>query len=71
MNLGVLPDKGERLKTQVKELEDALESLSLTAASQPGMFLFYSFFFSTVIKTLPDPYSRMLSFLHHSVLNKK
>lgn len=35
VNLGVLPDKGERLKTQVKELEDALESLSLTAASQP------------------------------------
>ena len=36
MNVAALPDKGERLKTQVKELEDALESLSLTAASQPG-----------------------------------
>ncbi|CAN9497655.1 unnamed protein product [Ophioblennius macclurei] len=35
INVAALPDKGERLKTQVKELEDALESLSLTAASQP------------------------------------
>ncbi|XP_060909492.1 transcription termination factor 2 [Labrus mixtus] len=35
VNLAALPDKGERLRTQVKELEDALESLSLTAASQP------------------------------------
>uniref|UniRef100_A0A3Q3MGB0 Transcription termination factor 2 n=1 Tax=Labrus bergylta TaxID=56723 RepID=A0A3Q3MGB0_9LABR len=33
VNLAALPDKGERLRTQVKELEDALESLSLTAAS--------------------------------------
>uniref|UniRef100_A0AAX7V9K2 Transcription termination factor 2 n=1 Tax=Astatotilapia calliptera TaxID=8154 RepID=A0AAX7V9K2_ASTCA len=36
VNLEALPDKGERLRTQVKELEEALESLSLTAASQPG-----------------------------------
>uniref|UniRef100_A0A3B4UJ50 Transcription termination factor 2 n=1 Tax=Seriola dumerili TaxID=41447 RepID=A0A3B4UJ50_SERDU len=36
VNVAALPDKGERLKTQVKELEEALESLSLTAASQPG-----------------------------------
>lgn len=35
VNVASLPDKGERLMTQVKELEDALESLSLTAASQP------------------------------------
>lgn len=35
VNVAALPDKGERLKTQVKELEDALESLSLTAASEP------------------------------------
>ncbi|XP_031170944.1 transcription termination factor 2 [Sander lucioperca] len=35
VNVAALPDKGERLRTQVKELEDALESLSLTAASQP------------------------------------
>ncbi|KAM7406898.1 hypothetical protein PAMA_002881 [Pampus argenteus] len=35
VNVAALPDKGERLKTQVKELEDALESLSLAAASQP------------------------------------
>ncbi|KAF3694558.1 Transcription termination factor 2 [Channa argus] len=36
VNVAALPDKGERLKTQVKELEEALESLSLTAASQPA-----------------------------------
>uniref|UniRef100_A0A668AUY0 Transcription termination factor 2 n=1 Tax=Myripristis murdjan TaxID=586833 RepID=A0A668AUY0_9TELE len=36
VNVSALPDKGQRLRTQVKELEDALESLSLTAASQPG-----------------------------------
>ncbi|XP_062258692.1 transcription termination factor 2 [Platichthys flesus] len=35
VNVAALPDKGERLKTQVKELEDTLESLRLTAASQP------------------------------------
>ncbi|XP_029968550.1 transcription termination factor 2 [Salarias fasciatus] len=35
VNVEALPDKGERLKTQVKELEDALEALSLAAASQP------------------------------------
>lgn len=36
VNLEALPDKGERLRTQVKELEDALESLSLTASTEPG-----------------------------------
>lgn len=36
VNVAALPDKGERLKTQVRELEEALDSLSLTAASQPG-----------------------------------
>ncbi|XP_034042546.1 transcription termination factor 2 isoform X2 [Thalassophryne amazonica] len=35
VNVSALPDKGERLKSQVKELEDALESLSLTGSSQP------------------------------------
>ncbi|XP_054887593.1 transcription termination factor 2 isoform X2 [Poeciliopsis prolifica] len=35
VNVEALPDKGERLRLQVKELEDALESLSLAAASQP------------------------------------
>ncbi|XP_008279815.1 transcription termination factor 2 [Stegastes partitus] len=35
VNVAALPDKGERLKTQVKELEEALESLSLTVATQP------------------------------------
>uniref|UniRef100_A0A8C6LE74 Transcription termination factor 2 n=1 Tax=Nothobranchius furzeri TaxID=105023 RepID=A0A8C6LE74_NOTFU len=33
VNVEALPDKGERLRTQVKELEDALESLSLSPAS--------------------------------------
>ncbi|KAI7790438.1 putative transcription termination factor 2, partial [Triplophysa rosa] len=33
VNVSALPDNGERLKSQVKELEDALESLSLTTAS--------------------------------------
>ncbi|XP_037542655.1 transcription termination factor 2 [Nematolebias whitei] len=33
VNVAALPDKGERLKTQIKELEDALESLSLAAAA--------------------------------------
>lgn len=39
VNVAALPDKGERLRTQVKELEKALESLSLTAAAQPGNYL--------------------------------
>lgn len=39
VNVSVLPDKGERLRTQVRELEDALESLNLGAASQPGHHL--------------------------------
>ncbi|XP_040190068.1 transcription termination factor 2 [Rana temporaria] len=33
VNLKALPDKGERLKKQVQELEDALDSLSLSAAT--------------------------------------
>uniref|UniRef100_A0A8C5BM89 Transcription termination factor 2 n=1 Tax=Gadus morhua TaxID=8049 RepID=A0A8C5BM89_GADMO len=33
VNLSALPDKGERLKSQVKELEDSLNSLSLTFKS--------------------------------------
>ncbi|KAK7168900.1 hypothetical protein R3I93_005025 [Phoxinus phoxinus] len=33
VNVSALPDKGERLKSQVKELEEALGSLSLTTAS--------------------------------------
>lgn len=36
VNLEALPDKGERLRTQVKQLEDALESLGLSAATEPG-----------------------------------
>ncbi|XP_072542115.1 transcription termination factor 2 [Salminus brasiliensis] len=33
VNVSALPDKGERLKSQVKQLEDALEALSLTSAA--------------------------------------
>ncbi|XP_067301085.1 transcription termination factor 2 [Pseudorasbora parva] len=36
VNVSALPDKGERLKSQVKELEEALESLSLTTPSLSG-----------------------------------
>lgn len=36
VNVEALPDKGERLRTQVRELEEALGSLSLGQASQPG-----------------------------------
>ncbi|KAI4898108.1 hypothetical protein NFI96_015372 [Prochilodus magdalenae] len=32
VNVSALPDKGERLKSQVKELEEALDALSLTSA---------------------------------------
>uniref|UniRef100_A0AAY5F3B0 Transcription termination factor 2 n=1 Tax=Electrophorus electricus TaxID=8005 RepID=A0AAY5F3B0_ELEEL len=36
VNVSVLPDKGERLKSQVKQLEEALESLSLTPDQLTG-----------------------------------
>lgn len=36
VNVAALPDKGERLRTQVRELEEALESLSLGQAPQKG-----------------------------------
>uniref|UniRef100_A0A8C7CAH8 Transcription termination factor 2 n=1 Tax=Oncorhynchus kisutch TaxID=8019 RepID=A0A8C7CAH8_ONCKI len=36
VNMSALPDKGERLKSQVKDLEDALESLCLTTSTEPG-----------------------------------
>nr|XP_040057960.1 transcription termination factor 2 [Gasterosteus aculeatus aculeatus] len=36
VNVAALPDKGERLKSQVKELQDALESLNLAAPSPPA-----------------------------------
>uniref|UniRef100_A0A671NX69 Transcription termination factor 2-like n=1 Tax=Sinocyclocheilus anshuiensis TaxID=1608454 RepID=A0A671NX69_9TELE len=44
VNVSALPDKGERLKSQVKELEESLESLSLTTASLSGEihFIFWS-----------------------------
>uniref|UniRef100_A0A8C7CFY2 Transcription termination factor 2 n=1 Tax=Oncorhynchus kisutch TaxID=8019 RepID=A0A8C7CFY2_ONCKI len=35
VNMSALPDKGERLKSQVKDLEDALESLCLTTSTEP------------------------------------
>ncbi|XP_061782098.1 transcription termination factor 2 isoform X2 [Nerophis lumbriciformis] len=34
INVAALPDKGERLRTQVKELEAALDSLSLSSSSE-------------------------------------
>ncbi|KAI5106980.1 transcription termination factor 2, partial [Silurus meridionalis] len=36
VNVSALPDKGERLKSQVKQLEDALETLSLTSITPTG-----------------------------------
>ena len=36
VNVSALPDKGERLRSQVKDLEDALDSLSLTPLTEPG-----------------------------------
>lgn len=36
VNVAALPDKGERLRTQVRQLEEALASLSLGQASHPG-----------------------------------
>ncbi|XP_031438662.2 transcription termination factor 2 [Clupea harengus] len=35
VNVSALPDKGERLRSQVKDLEDALDSLSLTPLTEP------------------------------------
>ncbi|TSV41644.1 Poly [ADP-ribose] polymerase 4 [Bagarius yarrelli] len=37
VNVSALPDKGERLKSQVKQLEEALESLSLTSVDLTGV----------------------------------
>ncbi|KAK3569188.1 hypothetical protein QTP86_026009 [Hemibagrus guttatus] len=36
VNVSALPDKGERLKSQVKQLEEALEALSLTGVALTG-----------------------------------
>lgn len=36
VNVAALPDQGERLRTQVRQLEEALASLSLGQASGPG-----------------------------------
>lgn len=36
IDVSALPDKGERLKNQVQELEDALEALSLTNTFPTG-----------------------------------
>ncbi|KAL0963605.1 hypothetical protein UPYG_G00308520 [Umbra pygmaea] len=35
VNVSALPDKGERLKSQVKDLEEALDSLCLTPSAEP------------------------------------
>lgn len=39
VNVSALPDKGERLKSQVKHLEEALEALSLTSVALNGEIL--------------------------------
>lgn len=39
VNVSALPDKGERLKSQVKDLEEALEALSLTSVALTGEIL--------------------------------
>lgn len=39
VNVAALPDKGERLKSQVKQLEEALEALSLTSVGLTGEIL--------------------------------
>uniref|UniRef100_A0AAY4C561 Transcription termination factor 2 n=1 Tax=Denticeps clupeoides TaxID=299321 RepID=A0AAY4C561_9TELE len=36
VDVSALPDKGDRLKAQVKELEEALEGLSLAHVAEPG-----------------------------------
>ncbi|CAI5655263.1 transcription termination factor 2 isoform X2 [Oreochromis niloticus] len=58
VNLEALPDKGDRLRTQVKELEEALESLSLTAASQPESEKACSSTDSGFSTTQMNPFSR-------------
>ncbi|XP_075887044.1 transcription termination factor 2 isoform X1 [Nelusetta ayraudi] len=58
VNVGALPDKGERLRTQVKELEDALESLSLTAATQPESHVSHSGGGADAGKSQANPFSR-------------
>ncbi|XP_014029551.2 transcription termination factor 2 isoform X1 [Salmo salar] len=35
VNMSALPDKGERLKSQIKDLEETLESLCLTTSTEP------------------------------------
>lgn len=37
--MSALPDKGERLKSQVKQLEEALEALSLSGVALTGEIL--------------------------------
>ncbi|KAM9344458.1 transcription termination factor 2 [Pholidichthys leucotaenia] len=58
VNVAVLPDKGERLKTQVKELEEALESMSLAAASQPDSDSACNSSDSATASTQINPFSR-------------
>lgn len=60
VNVAALPDKGERLRVQVKELEDALESLSLAAAaaSQPESVGESESNDSTAGRPVVNPFSR-------------
>lgn len=52
VNLDALPDKGARLKSQVKELEEALDSLSLSAEPEPGVSV------SVAASASVNPFSR-------------
>ncbi|XP_026151064.1 transcription termination factor 2 isoform X2 [Mastacembelus armatus] len=58
VNVAALPDKGERLKTQVKELEEALDSLSLSGASQPGSQGGHNSSHAGVSRSQMNPFSR-------------
>uniref|UniRef100_A0A8C7CJB2 Transcription termination factor 2 n=1 Tax=Oncorhynchus kisutch TaxID=8019 RepID=A0A8C7CJB2_ONCKI len=54
VNMSALPDKGERLKSQVKDLEDALESLCLTTSTEPGKTLagYWTVWLTTTLPTV-------------------
>lgn len=48
VNVSALPDKGERLKSQVKQLEEALDALSLTSVADSGEILTCNVMYSWV-----------------------
>ncbi|XP_010878607.2 transcription termination factor 2 isoform X1 [Esox lucius] len=58
VNVSALPDKGERLKSQVKELEDALESLCLTTSTEPEPLCGEDNVTTTAAPSQTNPFSR-------------